>query len=87
MTHASHSWKIIHYLEKGLKISQIPKSSTSNRWVVGTREAATLLFHCFMVLEEQTHGISQQFLNFDPQWQRYLETGKIDGGNYKQLLD
>lgn len=31
------------------------------------REGAAVLFHCFMVSEEWTHGISQQFLNFDPQ--------------------
>lgn len=41
----------------------------------------------FLVMEEQNHNISQQFLNFDPQWQRYQKTGEIDGGNYKQSLD
>lgn len=67
-THSSYSWKIIHYLEKGFKIPQTPQTSTSEppgRWHQGGRP---LLSHCFLVLEEQTHGISQQFLKFHPHW-------------------
>lgn len=56
----------MHYLEKGLKISPTCKCSTSHPLGLH-REGADILFHCFMVSEEQTHGISQQFLNVDPQ--------------------
>lgn len=56
----------MHYLEKGLKnISNLQVFNLSPGGL--HREGAAVLFHCFMVSEEQTHGISQQFPNFDPQ--------------------
>lgn len=66
-THSSHSWKIGHYLEKGLKIPLTPKSSASNPLGCWHQGGCYPPFHCFMVVEERTQGISQQFLNSDPQ--------------------
>lgn len=53
---------------KGIKnISNLQVFNLSPLGIAQGGEGAAVLFHCFMVSEEQTQGISQQFLNFDPQ--------------------
>lgn len=86
--HDSGSWEG-NCFAGALKIPSSPRFPTSKLQGLTPSRLPGLhpLSHFPIAMEEQSRDISQQFLNLDPQWERYPEPGEIDGGNYKQLLD